>query len=74
MNMDEHEHQSTADAFEIVANDEPSMEDYPDGFADDPSSPGFTGDQKYDDFGAPIRPVVKIRSGVQDADPGKLKR
>jgi len=58
--MDEHEHETTAEDFEIVADGEPSIEDYP-----QPGDPDFNL-QKVDDFGAPIRPPVKVRDGVRD--------
>lgn len=47
------------DAYEVVPADEPSMDDYPD---TDKSL------QRYDAFGAPIRPVVKVREGVRDTE------
>ena len=43
---------------EIVANDEPSMEDYP----------------TVDEFGAPIKPVVKVRDGVRDTEDRSTRR
>ncbi len=45
--------------FVVVDNDEPSLEDYP--------GPGPDKNlQQYDEFGAPIRPPVKVRDGVRD--------
>lgn len=59
--MDEHEHESMADAFEVVPNDEPSIEDW-EGIGPGPTA----NDQQRDEFGAPIRPVVPVRDGVRD--------
>lgn len=44
---------------EVVPLDEPSMDDYPEAFADDPTSPGFV---------PATRPPVKIRDGVRDSE------
>ncbi len=47
--------------YEIVSNDEPSMEEYED------IGPGPDANLvKYDEFGAPIAKVVKVRDGVRD--------
>lgn len=52
--------ETTVEGFEVVANDEPSMEEY-DGIGPGPDA----NLQKLDEFGAPIRPPVKVRDGVR---------
>jgi hypothetical protein len=60
MNMDEHEEQTTAEDFEVVNNDEPSMEEY-DGIGPGPDANLIP----LDEFGAPVAKVVKVRDGVR---------
>lgn len=47
--------------YEIVPNDEPSIEDW-DGIGPGPTA----NDQKRDAFGAPITKPVRVRDGVRD--------
>ena len=64
MNLDEHEHQTTVDDWEIVGDGEPSLDDYPQ--RKETATHEADGSQKLDEFGAPIRPVVRVREGVKD--------
>ncbi len=50
--------------WEIVADGEASLEDYPQ--REETATHNADGTQKLDEFGAPIRPVVRVREGVQD--------
>jgi len=51
--------------WEIVGDGEPSLEDYP-AERQETETHNADGTQKYDEFGAPIRPVVRVRDGVLD--------
>ncbi len=59
--MNEDDFKDEDGTYEIVADDEPSMEEYQ-GIGPGPTA----NDQKVDEFGAPIRPPVKVRDGVRD--------
>ena len=63
MNMDEHEHQ--LNDWEIVGDGEASLEDYPPE-RQETETHYADGTQKLDEFGAPIRPAVRVREGVRD--------
>ena len=59
--------------FEIVSNDEASMEDYPEGFDTDPTSPGFVpprpwdpDTETWDAFIARTRKIPVVRDGGFD--------
>jgi len=63
VNMDEHEAQ--VNDWEIVGDGEASLDDYPPQ-REETATHEADGTQKLDEFGAPIRPVVRVREGVQD--------
>ena len=63
MNMDEHEH--LTNDWEVVADGEPSLEDYPTE-RQETETHYADGSQKFDAFGAPIKAVVRVRDGVID--------
>jgi len=65
MNLDEFEHQTTVDDWEIVGDGEPSLEDYPTE-RQETETHYADGTQKLDEFGAPIRKAVRVREGVKD--------
>ena len=62
--------------WEIVADGEASLEDYPllvpgpEGVdvpvREETATHNADGTQKLDEFGAPLRPVVRVRDGVKD--------
>lgn len=59
------ENQEELPEVEVVPLDEPSMEDYPQATADQIR---MTHEQIVDEFGAPVRGVVKIHDGVRDTE------